>query len=228
MTGYNWGSLLLHWCFETCETVALSRLATPTLSLTGTRLSYTCFTLGTAHAMVSHARCHFHLRWKRINAWNHPLLARGEPSRLPHNPLRVTTSKIGMDPWPLVVSEHVEVWDFSRDAFFFSILFCYQSIPLGWQGFQITNLDAFYPLFTKPYSPTQTKRLDFFFFSNRNLNKNRPVAHVVRGTLQWWYEYWCLVVTTPEHRLGKSSLNAYRGVTLYCFIRIRKKEIHVI
>lgn len=48
--------------------------------------------------------------------------------------------------------------------FFFSILFCYQSIPLGWQGFQITNLDAFYPLFTKPYSPTQTKRLDFFFF----------------------------------------------------------------
>lgn len=112
--------------------------------------------------------------------------------------------------------------------FFFSILFCYQSIPLGWQGFQITNLDAFYPLFTKPYSPTQTKRLDFFFFSNRNLNKNRPVAHVVRGTLQWWYEYWCLVVTTPEHRLGKSSLNAYRGVTLYCFIRIRKKEIHVI
>lgn len=77
MTGYNWGSLLLHWCSETCETVVLSRLATPTLSLTGTRLSYTCFTLGTAHAMVSHARCHFHLRWKRINVWNHPLLARG-------------------------------------------------------------------------------------------------------------------------------------------------------
>lgn len=76
-------------------------------------------------------------------------------------------------------------------------------------------------------NPNQTSRL-FFFFSNRNLNKNRPVAHVVRGTLQWWYEYWCLVVTTPEHRLGKSSLNAYRGVTLYCFIRIRKKEIHVI
>jgi len=164
MTGYNWGSLLLHWFSETCETVSLSRLATPTLSLTGTRLSYTCFTLGTAHAMVSHARCHFHLRWKRINAWNHPLLARGEPSRLPHNPLRVTTSKIGMDPWPLVVSEHVEVWDFSRDAFFLFYLVLLSVYTAGLTGFPDYQswriLSVIYKALQS--NPNQTSRLFFF------------------------------------------------------------------